>query len=78
MNIHEHLANLDFPLKMAEDRVVENAIVLMRVIDMETGVRSFAIAASDGTDEIVAAGLLAVAIDVSTEYGWDDVDKDDN
>ena len=68
MKIQDHLVSLEFGFHLAEEEVIEDAVILMRVMNMTTGRRTFAASTTTHTDGIVTTGLLACGIEVQS--GW--------
>lgn len=73
MNIGEAVQQLSFNLTLDDDRLVSDAIVIMRTVDPTTGARCVALAVSEGTDDVTYSGLLRVAT-IRDDAAWNAID----
>lgn len=77
MNLHEALKSVDFKSGLNDNEMISDAVVLMRVTNMETGLTFMAVRHSTGADSITVTGLLYAACRVD-DRGWEEVDGDEN
>lgn len=73
MNIGEALAERTFDLELDDDELVTDVLILARVTRMGDGRSVFAMAGSDGIDNVTKTGLIACATQVNAG-GWSEVD----
>lgn len=77
MKIQGHLEDLTFGSELRDGSRVVDALLLMRVMDLETGQVTFMSTLTEGTDDIIAAGLISVARTLANN-SWREIDDEEN